>query len=54
MSSSDRWLLAIIVVVLDTVLLVVPITGLAVAYVIVARPSWFRRWVDELYASYRE
>jgi hypothetical protein len=49
--SADRWLLAVTLVVLDVVVFVVPVTGLVAAWVILARPAWFRRWVDELYAS---
>jgi len=37
--------------VLDVVVVVVPITAIAVAALIVVRPAWLRRWVDELYGG---
>jgi hypothetical protein len=50
-STADRWLLAVAIVLVDVVVFVVPVTGLLAAWVILGRPGWFRRWVDELYAS---
>lgn len=49
--KADRWLLAVAIVLVDVVVFVVPVTGLLAAWVILGRPAWFRRWVDELYAS---
>ena len=46
---AERWLLALAIILLDWVLFVVPLTGLAAAYVLIARPSWFRDWVGRLY-----
>jgi len=51
MRPSDRWLLAIALVLVDLFVFVVPITGLLAAYVLIARPPWFKAWVDELYSS---
>ena len=47
----ERMLLAVLIVIVDLVVFVVPLAGLLIAYVIVARPPWFRRWVDALYAE---
>jgi len=49
--AAERWLLALAIVVLDVVVVVVPITAIAVAALIVVRPAWLRRWVDELYGG---
>ena len=48
---AERLVFAIAVVVIDAILFVVPVAGLFVAYVIVARPPWFRDWVAALYAK---
>jgi len=47
--ESDRWLLAVALVLVDLVVFVVPLTGLAAAYLLIARPPWFREWVRRLY-----
>ena len=47
----ERLMLAIAVVAIDAVVFVVPVAGLFVAYVIVARPPWFQDWVVTLYAK---
>lgn len=49
MRPVDRWLLAVTLIVIDVAVFVVPLTGLFAAYVLVVRPPWFRRWVEELY-----
>ena len=49
MKTGDRIAWATAVVVLDLVLIVIPIAAVFAAYVILARPPWFRDWVRELY-----
>ncbi len=51
MQASDRWLMGIAVVLIDVFVFVVPLTGLFAAYVLIARPPWFKRWLEELYGS---
>jgi len=51
MSLGSRVAVAILVVALDAAVFVVPLAGLFVAYVIVARPPWFAEWVKLLYAN---
>jgi len=53
MSLGTRVAVAILVVALDAAVFVVPLAGLFVAYVIVARPPWFAEWVKLLYANSR-
>jgi hypothetical protein len=48
---AERLVFAIAIVVIDAILFVVPVAGLFVAYIIVARPPWFRDWVAALYAK---
>lgn len=51
MKPSDRWLLAVALVVIDVAIFFVPLTGLLAAYVLLARPTWFRSWVEQLYTE---
>lgn len=51
MRTADRWLLAITLVVIDLAIFVVPLTGLGAAYILLLRPPWFKKWVEDLYAS---
>ncbi len=48
-SASERIVLALVILVLDVAVFVLPITGLFAAYVLLVRPPWFRIWVGELY-----
>ncbi len=49
MRATDRWLLALLLVVIDLVIFAVPLTGLFAAYILLVRPPWFRAWVEDLY-----
>ncbi len=49
MRTADRWILAIALVLVDLVIFALPLTGLAAAWILLARPPWFRQWVDRLY-----
>jgi hypothetical protein len=51
MSSGERLALAVVIIVLDVAVFVVPVTGLLAAWVLLARPPWFRQWVDRLYGG---
>lgn len=51
MRTMDRWLLALLLVVIDLVIFAVPLTGLFAAYILLVRPPWFRTWVEDLYRS---
>ena len=48
MKSADRWMLAIALVVIDVAIFMVPLTGLMAAYILLARPPWFKTWVERL------
>lgn len=51
MTTNQRILVAVALVLVDLVLFAVPATALVAAYVVLARPPWFRRFVDTLYAE---
>ena len=51
MTRSERVALAVLIVVLDVAVFVIPVTGLLAAWVLLARPPWFREWVGRLYES---
>ena len=51
MRSTDRWILALLLVMIDLVIFAIPLTGLFAAYVLLVRPQWFRDWVENLYRS---
>ena len=49
MSTQERVLLAVALVLVDLLLFALPITGFLAAYVLLARPPWFLAWVEKLY-----
>jgi len=51
MTAFQRWSLALTVVVVDLFLVVLPLTGITAAYILIARPAWFRVWMDDMYRS---
>jgi len=49
MRLADRLVWALLIVVVDTAAFAVPLAALLLAYVLLARPPWFRGWVEQLY-----
>ena len=49
MAERTMWLIAVGLIVLGLALFMVPIVPFLVAYVLVARPPWFKAFVDDLY-----
>jgi hypothetical protein len=49
MTTAERVTLAVLILILDVAVFVVPVTGLLAAWVLLARPPWFKEWVDRLY-----
>lgn len=49
MHLSHRLVLALLIVVVDTAAFAVPLASVLLAYILLARPAWFRVWVDRLY-----
>ncbi len=48
---SDRqiWLIAAGLIAVDLLVFMIPIVPMLAAYVLVARPSWFKDFIDEVY-----
>lgn len=53
MRLAHRLILALLIVVVDTAAFAVPLASLVLAYILLARPAWFRDWVDRLYRGVR-
>jgi hypothetical protein len=51
MTTGHRIAVAFAIVVLDLAFFALPLTGLFAAYLILARPRWFRSWIEDLYGS---
>jgi len=49
MRLADRLVWAALIVIVDTAAFAVPLAALVLAYVLLARPPWFRHWVEQLY-----
>ncbi len=49
MRLAHRLVLALLIVVVDTAAFAVPLASVLLAYILLARPVWFRDWVDRLY-----
>jgi hypothetical protein len=48
-SEQTIWLIAVGLIVFDLVVFMVPVVPVLAAYVLVARPPWFKTFVDDLY-----
>jgi len=51
MTWTQRVVLALALIAVDLVAVALPLTAFGLAYVIIARPRWFKQWVERLYAS---
>jgi hypothetical protein len=49
MRLADRLVWAALIVIVDTAALAIPLAALVLAYVLLARPPWFRHWVEQPY-----
>ena len=49
MRLADRLVWALLVILVDAAAFAVPLAALLLAYVLLARPPWFRDWVEQLY-----
>jgi hypothetical protein len=54
MSQPTRWLVALGLIAVDLLFFVVPIVPFVAAYVLLARPPWFKAFVDDLYDGERD
>lgn len=51
MRFADRLVWAFIIVIADTLAFAIPLAALLLAYVLLARPPWFRDWVEKIYRT---
>lgn len=49
MKLSDRILWASAIVLVELVVFILPLMAFLTAYILIARPSWFKQWVDSVY-----
>ena len=49
MSEQTIWAIALGLIAVDLLLFMVPIVPFVVAYVLLARPPWFKTFVDDVY-----
>jgi hypothetical protein len=49
MRLADRLVWALLIVIVDTAAFAVPLVALLLAYILLARPRWFRDWVEKIY-----
>jgi hypothetical protein len=49
MRRAERLLWAFLFIVVDAAAFALPLAALLIAYVLLARPAWFRDWVERLY-----
>lgn len=52
MTQADRILLVTVIFLADMLVFMLPLTAFFAAYVILARPLWFRGWIERLYESH--
>jgi len=48
MRLADRLIWALVIVIVDTAAFAIPLAALVLAYVLIARPRWFREWVEQV------
>ena len=51
MDLGTKILLIIAFLILDLFSVFVPITAIAIVAIIIAKPAWFKQFVDELYSK---
>jgi hypothetical protein len=49
MRLAERLVWALLIVIVDAAAFALPLAALVLAYVLLARPRWFRDWVEQLY-----
>jgi hypothetical protein len=51
MRLAERLLWAVIIVIVDAAAFAISLAALLLAYVVLARPPWFRDWIEQLYRA---
>ncbi len=50
MKPYERYLLALLIVVVDLLVFAIPLTAIVLAYILIARPPAFKEWVSKVYS----
>jgi len=51
MNQGERIFLICIIILVDVLIFMLPVTAFFAAYIIGFRPVWFRTWIDKLYSG---
>jgi len=51
MRLADRLIWASLIFIVDLLAFALPLAALLIGYVLLARPPWFRDWVERLYSD---
>jgi hypothetical protein len=51
MSQGTIWAIAAAILLVDLVVFMVPIVPVVAAYILIARPPWFKTFIDEVYGA---
>ncbi|WP_179862165.1 hypothetical protein [Longibacter salinarum] len=49
MPEHKIWLIAGAIIIVDLLIFMVPIVPIVAAYILVARPPWFKTFIDDIY-----
>ena len=49
MTSSERLIWAVAIVLVDMLVFALPIAAFFAAYILLARPPWFKDWMTKVY-----
>lgn len=49
MSQMDRIMLVVVILLADMLVFMLPLTAFFAAYILLARPVWFRDWILKVY-----
>lgn len=51
MDLHTKIFIVILILLLDLIAFIVPVTAIIIIVIIIAKPNWFKEFVDELYES---
>lgn len=49
MTQMDRIMLVVVILLADMLIFMLPLSALFAAYILLARPLWFREWILRMY-----
>lgn len=49
MNTTERIVMAVLIVVVDILTFGIPLTAFFAAYILIQRPVWFREWMNKVY-----